>query len=637
MAFENLKPSQFAPSVPISDDDIFPRSVYVSPGVYTDNMTSILDIKARIAPLTTKGDLLGFSTLNARVPVGTDGQFLRANSAVALGVSWQTVTTSDISEGSNLYFTNSRALTAIEKTNNATGFQIAGGTSSKTLIVSENSTIDQNLSSISNVAFNRLALAETLTVTNITTPTTPVGSGRYYSKLVSGNSRPFFISSSGVEYDLSDSGVTYTASNGVQLVVNDFQLDPTYSPTFTNLTLTGSVLDSAGSMTISSGGQLSLTAAAQIIHNGVTTFNDQLYVANSEVNIAGSGNPRFSLRWNNANNKMVIDSLDGIGGSRPLAINTFGGFTGFGFPVATTVQSILSVNGDVYYSNISTPSTPTLGGKAYVKDVSGVSHYFYIDTDGIEYQLSGAASDVLWSRTSGNLYPANLSDNVGIGTSTPGTNKLQVDGDLMVLTGTLRVSGGTALISQDGTAPQLTLRGSTNTDRKLELGIDTTNQVGFLQAYGAGPTPVELKLNPVNGNVSVGLAADLAAGSKFTISSDADAVVPQLLIQGNTTATKQLQLGYDTSSGNGFGYIQAVNQSVTTTPLKLNPYGGEIVLGDSAADPLGIMTIRMTNSFKLPGDMNVWDLSPTRSGPTSVLWRLKSDDNFVYTFTMNFV
>jgi hypothetical protein len=40
------------------------------------------------SPLTTKGDLYGFSTVNARVPVGTNGQVLTANSAQPLGVEW---------------------------------------------------------------------------------------------------------------------------------------------------------------------------------------------------------------------------------------------------------------------------------------------------------------------------------------------------------------------------------------------------------------------------------------------------------------------------------------------------------------------------------------------------------------------
>lgn len=41
-----------------------------------------------LSPLTTKGDVLGYSTLNARIPVGTNGQVLTADSTQALGVKW---------------------------------------------------------------------------------------------------------------------------------------------------------------------------------------------------------------------------------------------------------------------------------------------------------------------------------------------------------------------------------------------------------------------------------------------------------------------------------------------------------------------------------------------------------------------
>jgi hypothetical protein len=40
------------------------------------------------SPLTTKGDLWGYSTTNARVPVGADGTVLTADSTQALGVKW---------------------------------------------------------------------------------------------------------------------------------------------------------------------------------------------------------------------------------------------------------------------------------------------------------------------------------------------------------------------------------------------------------------------------------------------------------------------------------------------------------------------------------------------------------------------
>jgi hypothetical protein len=41
-------------------------------------------------PVTTKGDLVGFDTAANRVPVGTNGQVLTADSTAALGVSYQT-------------------------------------------------------------------------------------------------------------------------------------------------------------------------------------------------------------------------------------------------------------------------------------------------------------------------------------------------------------------------------------------------------------------------------------------------------------------------------------------------------------------------------------------------------------------
>lgn len=47
------------------------------------------------SPLTTKGDLWGFTTIEARVPVGTNGQVLTADSTQTPGVRWATPSTGD--------------------------------------------------------------------------------------------------------------------------------------------------------------------------------------------------------------------------------------------------------------------------------------------------------------------------------------------------------------------------------------------------------------------------------------------------------------------------------------------------------------------------------------------------------------
>lgn len=43
---------------------------------------------ATASPLTTKGDIYGYSTTNDRLPVGTDGYVLTADSTQSLGIKW---------------------------------------------------------------------------------------------------------------------------------------------------------------------------------------------------------------------------------------------------------------------------------------------------------------------------------------------------------------------------------------------------------------------------------------------------------------------------------------------------------------------------------------------------------------------
>lgn len=67
--------------------------LYVVTTGTTDAAINGSSFKAQFAPLTTKGDLYTFSTVNARLAVGTvNGQMLQVNSAAATGLAWSTAT-----------------------------------------------------------------------------------------------------------------------------------------------------------------------------------------------------------------------------------------------------------------------------------------------------------------------------------------------------------------------------------------------------------------------------------------------------------------------------------------------------------------------------------------------------------------
>ena len=97
------------------------------------------------SPLTTKGDVYTFSTVNARLPVGTDGQVLTADSTQTTGIKWATPSAggsggslmSFVLEGATVPYTSINGMRSITATNTLSSVYMAllnGGSSGSTQV-----------------------------------------------------------------------------------------------------------------------------------------------------------------------------------------------------------------------------------------------------------------------------------------------------------------------------------------------------------------------------------------------------------------------------------------------------------------------------------------------------------------------
>ena len=144
----NKKISDYTEALSVANDDFFEISVDAGGGSFLTRKVKKSNMGIGGSPLTTKGDVYTFNTADARLPVGTDGQALLADSAEATGLKWGTVSADNMA-------TADLTLTAA-RTHDLAGFELkfdngqitiegSGSTSATTSILIQNSLATQLL------------------------------------------------------------------------------------------------------------------------------------------------------------------------------------------------------------------------------------------------------------------------------------------------------------------------------------------------------------------------------------------------------------------------------------------------------------------------------------------------------------
>lgn len=95
-------------------------SNYIASG---DQIASGTIALSKLNALTTKGDLLSYSTTHARLGIGTDGQVLTADSGEATGIKWATPTTAGLTYEGGTTLSNASASITVSNLDLATDKQ----------------------------------------------------------------------------------------------------------------------------------------------------------------------------------------------------------------------------------------------------------------------------------------------------------------------------------------------------------------------------------------------------------------------------------------------------------------------------------------------------------------------------------
>ncbi len=116
------------------------------------------------------------------------------------------------------------------------------------------------------------------------------------------------------------------------------------------------------------------------------------------------------------------------------------------------------------------------------------------------------------------------------------------------------------------------------------------NAGGALGSNVSGTQQTALRWD-ASGRVGIGATSINSTSNKLTLQGDGTTPADQLTIRGNADNNKRLNIGYDTT--NNKATLQSYTAADTTSPLLLNPSGGNVGIG--TATPTGRLQVVDTN------------------------------------------
>jgi hypothetical protein len=498
-----------------------------------------------ISPLTTKGDLIGYSTQNVRLAVGTtNGMILQVNSGAATGLAWSTATYPTTTTANQILYSSS--------TNTVAGLStLAGG-----VLVTDASSVPQFLTNPS--AAGKVLQSGNAAIPTWSTPTYPSASG----------SSGLFLISNGTNNVYSTSTIpTSAGSTAGKILVSDGTNYVLSTPTFPNASASsGKIIISNGTNWIAS--TPTFPSAAGTSGNVLTSDGTNWISSPSEGTGTVSPGLINQLAWYSAAgttvggltivNSAVLTTTSG-------GVPTWVAYTGSGAPALATSPSITTGLNDA-------------NGNIWIAQGAAASAVNYI-------QVANSATGVATV-----IQTLGSDANIGLTLATKGNSNilLQNRGATVLATGTTTASDVNYVLvvsNATGSAPLLIANGSdTNIILQLQgkgTGGATVQGTGTNNSASAGyvgeviksvilaSSPVSFSTTVVKDLTSISLTAgdwDLWGNFKSTGTS-----VTQCAGWINTTSASQPDnsqcMNLYSPSGNGGlgGPVPQITVSISST------------------------------------------------------------------------